>query len=249
MDITPIPAFRDNYIWCLTAKNNPSCVVVDPGDAEPVFAYLQQHSLDLAAILITHHHWDHTGGIAKLLKSYSVPVYGPKHDNVAQLSHVLAENDEVSVPELGLNYRVLDIPGHTLGHIAFYDHESLFCGDTLFSAGCGRLFEGTAEQMWHSLQKMAQLPDTTKVYCAHEYTQANLEFALEVEPNNPDIAARLAQIQAVSLPSTILIEKSTNPFLRCHLDSVKHAAEDFTGRSLPRTIDVFAAIRSKKDIS
>ena len=188
MDVVPVKAFKDNYVW--TLRNATHAAVVDPGEARPVLDYLQREKLVLAAILATHHHPDHVGGIAELRRSFAVPVYGPKNEPIPTLTQPVAEGDRVAIPELGVNFSVLDIPGHTRAHIAYYGAGALFCGDTLFACGCGRLFEGTAEQMYASLAKLAALPDETKVYCGHEYTLANIGFAKAVEPGNSALEQR-----------------------------------------------------------
>ncbi len=253
LTIHPIPAFNDNYIWLLGHPVNANCVVIDPGDAEPVLAKLAKDGLTLSAILITHHHWDHTGGIGELLKHHDVPVFGPKSDGIAELSHPLTEGDQIKVPGIDAEFEILDIPAHTSGHIAYHGHGLVFTGDTLFTAGCGRLFEGTAEQMFDSLSKLAQLPDDTQVYCGHEYTAANLRFAQAVEPDNTDISSRIENVSHLrlqnqpSVPSTLKLEKLTNPFLRCEHDSVKHAAEQYSDKQLKTPIEVFAVIRKWKD--
>ncbi len=185
-----VRAFEDNYIWVIRGNSRTYAALVDPGDAAPVLAALPRLGITPVAILCTHHHADHVGGIPELLEHFpGLPVYGPAHENIDTLTQHLHDNDEVRLPELGLNFRVLEVPGHTRGHIAYFGHGWLFCGDTLFSAGCGRLFEGTAAQMHTSLSRLAGLPGDTRVYCAHEYTQANLRFAQTVEPENADIAA------------------------------------------------------------
>ncbi|MBA3696326.1 MAG: hydroxyacylglutathione hydrolase [Methylotenera sp.] len=220
LQIIPIPAFKDNYIWLL--HNGTKAVIVDPGDAAPVIATLNQLSLSLSAILVTHHHHDHIGGVSTLLKHYSnAAIYAPRYENYNFKHHPVSEPNTVSLPEFGLDFSVIDLPGHTLGHIAYYSPDILFCGDTLFGAGCGRLFEGTPEQMFNSLKKLADLPPTTKVYCTHEYTLHNINFALFLEPNNTDLLQRkydtekLRHASEPSLPSTLILELATNPFLRC----------------------------------
>lgn len=253
IDLIPIPAFKDNYIWLMRSHNQQYAAIVDPGDAAPVLEALKQYQATLSAILITHHHWDHTNGINQLLEHYSVPVFGPANETIPGLTHPLKENDHIELPNLSLDLQVLDIPGHTKGHIAYYNQDSLFCGDTLFTAGCGRLFEGTAEQMLNSLTKLAALPGNTRVYCGHEYTQNNLGFAKAVEPENPDIAQRIAQVANLraqnlpTVPSTIEEEKRTNPFLRCDIPAVINAVEQYAGHKLKNPVEVFVSLRKWKD--
>jgi hydroxyacylglutathione hydrolase len=256
INVITVPAFRDNYLWLFHRADDQRAYVVDPGDAEPVEKALAEHGLSLAGILITHHHPDHTGGIDQLLSRWQVPVYGPAGGSVPQVSEALADGDSVAL-EIGLSFTVLTVPGHTLDHIAYFcDHTEaplVFCGDTLFAGGCGRLFEGTATQMYESLQKLRQLPDNTRVYCAHEYTLANLAFARAVESQNGELAARIKSEQAKrerqepTVPSTIGLEKSTNPFLRCDRESVRKAAETHSGRALTSAEEVLAAVRMWKD--
>ncbi len=249
--VFPIPAFTDNYIWVI--ENNGHCAVVDPGTATPVLDALAAQKLNLVAIILTHHHADHTGGVKKLRCEYNVPVYGPSHEATQWVTHALQEGDEISIHELGVQFSVLDVPGHTSGHIAYYDAESLFIGDTLFAGGCGRLFEGTAAQMHHSLSKLLQLKETTKIYCAHEYTSSNLKFALAVEPNNQDLLQRIDEVQKLreqqlpTIPSLLSEEKLTNPFLRCGEPSVRQAAETYAGQTLQDPVHIFSAIRKWKD--
>lgn len=253
LQVTPVRAFSDNYIWLIhSPRDSRSIVVVDPGDAAPVRSALSTHNLTLSAILLTHHHGDHVGGVAALLRDRAVPVFGPATESVPGHPHPLQEGDVVDLPSLDLRFDVLDVPGHTAGHIAYVGHGAVFCGDTLFSAGCGRLFEGTAEQMSISLAKLASLPDDTAVYCAHEYTVSNLLFGLAVEPGNADSRAYLDECRArrardeATVPSNIRRERNVNPFLRCHQETVKQAAEARAGRRLNRT-EVFAVIREWKD--
>ena len=218
--LLPIPAFSDNYIWLLVQDGK--AWVVDPGDAAPVLQVLHKKNLQLAGILVTHHHADHSGGVIELLQHCPVPVYGPCNSPVSNLiSHALQDGDLIRLGEV--DFSVIAVPGHTLDHIAFYSasEKALFCGDTLFSAGCGRIFEGTYEQMYQSLSKLAALPDDTKVCCAHEYTLSNLRFAVAIEPSNPDVAGYQNHCEALrkenqpTLPSTVGLEKRINPFLRC----------------------------------
>ncbi|MBI0407920.1 MAG: hydroxyacylglutathione hydrolase [Nitrosospira sp.] len=251
LHVTPICAFTDNYIWVI--HDQYYAVVVDPGDALPVLNFLLQQNLKLIAILNTHHHKDHTGGNAVLLGKYSVPIYGPAGEFIPTLTHRLREGDRIYLEELSLSFSVLDIPGHTAGHIAYFGENFLFCGDTLFACGCGRLFEGTAEQMYSSLQKLAELPDATLVYCGHEYTLDNIYFAREVEPNNQilnDLEAsvmKLREQKNSSLPSTIEREKLSNPFLRCNQSEVIHSASHYLNKELSDPVSVFSAIRHWKN--
>ena len=220
LTVVAIPAFKDNYLWLI--HDGVDAAVVDPGDAAPILAALERLNLRLTAILLTHHHADHTGGVPALLAHAAVPVFGPRNDGIAAVTEPLGQGDTVSVPGIGLAVRVIDVPGHTLGHIAYVSDAEhwLFCGDTLFAGGCGRIFEGTPAQMADSLGKLAGLPDTTQVFCAHEYTLSNLRFANAVEPSSPALQARIASDSAKreagvpTVPSTIALEKATNPFLR-----------------------------------
>ena len=253
--IIPIPAFTDNYIWLL--REGPYAAVVDPGDAAPVLAYLDREELILSAIVTTHHHADHVGGNAALLARFPVPVFGPARESIPGRTHALAEGDEITVPGPGLTLRVLDIPGHTAGHIGYVGGDAhagvAFVGDTLFAGGCGRLFEGTPAQMAASLGKLAALPASTRVYCAHEYTLANLRFALAVEPGNAALRDRQRRDQEKrdrglpTVPSTIAEERATNPFLRASEPAVFAAAEAHAGRRLADPVDAFAVVREWKN--
>lgn len=260
LNIHPIPALETNYFWLLQpSAESPGVYIMDPGDAKPVIERLEAGQFQLMGIIITHHHWDHTNGINDLLAHYSVPVYGPDSPRIPQITHKLADGDFLELP--GLRFEVLGVPGHTLDHIAYLCHQGdcndqpnlLFCGDSLFAGGCGRMFEGQPAQMLASLEKLSALPDSTLVYCSHEYTQPNLEFALEVEPANERLRARLREVddlrarKEMTLPSTIGLEKGTNPYLRCHLPDVKAMAELHTGQQLNANAEVFAAIRLWKD--
>jgi hydroxyacylglutathione hydrolase len=254
LEVVPVKAFKDNYIWTLRAAGHAA--VVDPGEARPVLEYLEREKLALAAILATHHHADHVGGIAELLLAHpGVPVYGPRHEPIATLTRAVAEGDTVRIGELGLEFAVLDIPGHTRAHIAYYGAGALFCGDTLFACGCGRLFEGTAEQMYASLQKILSLPDSTLVYCGHEYTLANIGFARSVDPGNERLSARERRDRATrdagrpTLPSTLGEEKATNPFLRCREPAVVDSVNKYLGSRVSDPVRVFAAIRDWKNRS
>lgn len=251
--VLPVPAYKDNYIWLISRSDTSYVVIVDPGAAQPVLHALERLALIPMAILITHHHWDHTTGLAELLQHYPVPVYGPAREPVVGVSHALRGGDRVTLAEIELSLEVLDVPGHTRGAISYYGKEMLFCGDTLFTAGCGRLFEGTPEQMHASLAKLAALPDTTQVYCGHEYTLENLHFATLVEPENRAIRARLRETATLrehgtfTVPAPLGVEKRTNPFLRASVPEVIAAAEKFAGRPLKSGAEVFAVLRHWKD--
>jgi hydroxyacylglutathione hydrolase len=249
--IHAVPAFKDNYIWVL--EDGHSAVAVDPGDAAPVQAFLEERGLELAAVLATHHHADHVGGLPELARRWSCQTAGPAREVAAALDRRLAEGDRITVPGVGVTLQTLDIPGHTAGHIALFGEGVVFCGDTLFACGCGRLFEGTAEQMVNSLGKLTRLPEATRVYCGHEYTLANIRFAEAVEPGNRRLAERKAREVAKrsrgepTLPSTIAEELATNPFLRCEEPEVVASAERHAGRRLTTPVEVFAEIRTWKN--
>ncbi len=251
LEVVPLQAFKDNYIW--TLRNATHAAVVDPGESGPVFEYLAREKLALCAILATHHHPDHVGGIADLLGKLRVPVYGPKDEPIPTLTAPVGGGDQVRIPELGASFDVIDIPGHTRAHIAYYGLESLFCGDTLFACGCGRLFEGTAEQMHASLSRLAALPDATRVYCGHEYTVANIAFARTVEPDNALLAERERKAKALraqgkpTLPSTLGEERATNPFLRSSEPAVIESANKYLGARVSDPVKIFAAIRDWKN--
>jgi hydroxyacylglutathione hydrolase len=251
LHIHAVPAFRDNYIWAL--ENGREAVVVDPGEAAPVEAFLAHRGLKLAAILATHHHADHVGGMPELVARWRCATFGPAREIPAGIDHRLAEGDRIAVPGIGITLEVLDIPAHTAGHIAYSGSDLLFCGDTLFACGCGRLFEGTAEQMAGSLAKLARLPGATRVHCGHEYTLANIRFAEAVEPGNARLRERRIRDEAKrargepTLPSTIADELATNPFLRCGEPEVIAAASKHAGRALRDPIEVFTEIRAWKN--
>jgi len=251
LEIVPLPAFQDNYIW--TLRSGKLAAVVDPGEARPVLDYLAKEGLSLASILATHHHPDHVGGIAELVARHKVPVFGPKGEPIPALTHPVGEGDRADIPGLDASFSVLDIPGHTRAHVAYYGLGSLFCGDTLFACGCGRVFEGTAAQMLESLSKLAALPDETKVYCGHEYTLANIRFARAVDPGNALLASREERAQRLrdagrpTLPSTLGEERATNPFLRCAEPAVVDSANKYLGSRVADPVRVFAAIREWKN--
>lgn len=254
LSIQPIRAFDDNYIWLLTREGCKDCVVVDPGDDDPVRAVLRERGLRLKAILITHKHGDHVGGVDGLKKDWpKAIVYGPKHEPIKSVERSLVSGDIVELKKLNLSFDVIDVPGHTEGHIAYYMPGVLFCGDTLFSCGCGRVFSGTYEQLSDSLLSLGELPANTLVYCAHEYTQDNIGFAKWVEPDNPDLhmrEERVGELRAADLPSVpsyLGEEFLTNPFMRTDEPVVIEAAERWAGRRLNSQAEVFRALRTWKD--
>jgi len=214
--IDPIEAFQDNYIWLI--HNDQNSVIVDPGDAGPVISALERKNLNLVAILITHHHADHIGGVMELQEKYPhIKIFAPQKDKYDFVNISLKNGDEINIPELQINYKIIEIPGHTRGHIAYYDKKNLFCGDTLFACGCGKIFDGTHEQMYNSLKKISALPKDTKIYCAHEYTKKNISFALSLDPDDTNLKLRKALISNIknTIPSSLEEELKTNPFLKC----------------------------------
>ncbi|RTZ75237.1 MAG: hydroxyacylglutathione hydrolase [Gammaproteobacteria bacterium] len=254
LEITPIPAFEDNYIWLLHRPGNPACAVVDPGDEDPVMERLETEGLELDAILVTHKHGDHVGGVGALKARWpGARVYGPVHEPVSGLDQRLSEGDQVVLEPLDAAFRIMEVPGHTEGHLAYSGEGVLFCGDTLFAGGCGRVFSGTYEQLSDSLRRIASLPSETLVYCAHEYTLANLGFAKWVEPDNQALLAREKMERerrehgAPTLPSTLALELATNPFLRTGEPTVIAAAEAWAGKPLHGHREVFRTLRQWKD--
>jgi len=251
LGIEAIPAFADNYIWALS--NQGRCVLVDPGDAAGPLDYLRRHELELTGILLTHHHHDHVGGVAAIRRRHPAPAWGPRDPRMPADVTPVAAGERVSIEAPALDFEVLETPGHTSTHIAFYGHGMLFCGDTLFSSGCGRLFEGSPEQMQASLDRLAALPDDTAVYCAHEYTEANCRFAMQVEPDNASLRARAAEVRAqrarggITLPSRLDGEKRFNPFLRTREPAVIDAAQQREPGTPDRPEAVFGVIRRWKD--
>lgn len=257
LTIQTVPAFDDNYLWVFHAAGSSRAYVVDPGDARPIETALERSRLELAGILVTHHHGDHIGGINALLAARpkeTIAVYGPHSPNIPQITHPLTQGQTLELDD-GIRFEVLEVPGHTLDHIAYYNHDDavLFCGDTLFAGGCGRMFEGNPAQMQASLEKLSQLPGNTLVYCAHEYTESNLRFALAVEPDNTELIARAAstsilrQSNQATVPSRLSDELATNPFVRVHEAPVIAAASRYCAAELSGPAEVFAQLRGWKD--
>ncbi|WP_448568408.1 hydroxyacylglutathione hydrolase [Thalassotalea ganghwensis] len=258
IDIYPIKAFSDNYIWAISHHQNNKLTLVDPGDASVCIDYIEQHQLQLDTILITHHHSDHIGGVVQLRhycqdKGWTITIYGPAKEAIDLSDIQLSDGQHIHIDSLGVDFTVLEVPGHTLGHIAYYADNTLFCGDTLFSGGCGRIFEGTAEQMFTSLNRLASLSGDTKVYCTHEYTLANLTFALAVEPDNVELIDYYNHVKNrldngdISLPSTIEQERKINPFLRCQQHTIQESAMEYASIEKINTLTTFATIREWKN--
>jgi len=259
LNISPIAAFSDNYFWAIARDGSAKIAVVDPGDAKPVIDYLEKKQKQLALILITHWHPDHIGGVNELAALYGVPVVGPGSAHIPQVTNLVKEGDEVTLFKglFGETLKVIAVPGHTLDHIAYFVDSAtaprLFCGDTLFSSGCGRLFEGDGPMMWNSLNKIKQLPENTEIYCAHEYTLSNLKFALAVEPDNTAVIRRIEQANTLraanqpTVPTTLKQELHFNPFLRCDQKSITNS---ISARENVQNCDeqtIFTALRRWKD--
>ncbi|PMH41080.1 hydroxyacylglutathione hydrolase [Vibrio sp. 10N.286.49.B3] len=249
LQIKSIPAFNDNYIW-LIENSDQRCAVVDPGDATPVLKYLEQHGLTLDAILVTHHHNDHIGGVPDLVRQFpNIDVVGPRSEPIPTLTHPMDDGDQLQL--FGEIFLVTELPGHTKGHIGYIGDGKLFCGDVLFSAGCGRIFEGTPEQMFNSLNKILSLPEETEIYCAHEYTAGNLAFALAVEPENASLHRYREQVNRLrvqnkpTLPTTLSHEKQINPFLRYEQPSVMRSVSKRCHVS--DSLSIFTALREWKN--
>ncbi|MFA7667180.1 MAG: hydroxyacylglutathione hydrolase [Burkholderiaceae bacterium] len=260
--VLPIDAFSDNYLWLLRAPDGDAAVAIDPGDAAPVRAQLAESGLRLIAILLTHHHADHVGGVAELVEEWSCPVYGPAGEEIATVDRPLMGGDRFVIEGLtDTPFEVIDVPGHTSGHIAYHcgpigddPRPLLFCGDTLFAAGCGRIFEGTPAQMLASLDRLAELDDDTLVYCAHEYTVSNLHFAAAADPESPLVAERLAEAIRMrelgerTVPTLIGIERATNPFLRSDEPAHLRTLAERLGRAPESRLEVFTALREWKNV-
>ena len=257
LNVSRLKAFEDNYIW-LIHSNNPanekSIIIVDPGDQDPVLDAIKNNHYQPHAIFITHHHGDHCGGVKEILQHYDIPVYGPTNEQIRSVSHHCKQDDKIIFDDMNLSFSVMDVPGHTRGHIAFLGHQCLFIGDTLFAGGCGKLFEGSFEQMQQSLASLLELDDQTLIYCAHEYTQDNLKFALIADPKNKallqriDITNKLRNKQQATVPSLLKLEKATNPFLRFNETSIIDNAEKYSGLTLTNPVDTFKVVRQWKDL-
>ncbi|MFV1975956.1 MAG: hydroxyacylglutathione hydrolase [Candidatus Scalindua sp.] len=251
--INPLPSLQDNYIWLLIDAVNSTAIIIDPGTAIGCEKFFEQHNIRPVAMLITHRHWDHVDGIEQLKQKFDIPVFGPATEFIPCLTTPLNSNDSVNIPELNLDFQIIDIGGHTAGHIGYLLDDKLFCGDTLFSAGCGRLFDGTAEQLHESLQRIKQLPEKTVIYCAHEYTLDNLRFAQAVDPDNQAIQSRIEEVKALrasnlpSLPFTLKDELRYNPFLRTEKESIMQAVAEYSGVQINNSEDCFRYLRLWKD--
>ena len=251
LTLIALPAFEDNYIWVL--HDGHHAVAVDPGDPAPLMAFLDAHQLSLTAVLITHHHRDHTGGNTALRQRYNCAIYAPLNPRIPAATHILHGGDSVDIDAPALHFAVLATPGHTLDHISYVGHGYLFCGDTVFGCGCGKLFEGNPAMMAASLDALLSLPDATRVCCAHEYTLSNIDFAKTIDGDNPALLAReradrdLRAHGRPTLPSTLGLEKATNPFLRFHDQVMTTFAARYLNRLHPSPAEVFGAIRAAKD--
>jgi len=252
-DILAIPALNDNYIWAIVHPEKKTAVIVDPGEAPPVIDFLDQQKLKLVGILITHHHWDHTNGIEAILQHHPASVYAPSNEKVILCDHPVKGGDTIKLSAANLQFDVMAIPGHTLGHVVYISNHWAFTGDTLFTGGCGRAFEGSPDQLYHSLVELTKLSPETRIYCGHEYTKKNLQFAALVEPENMKIAERIHNTDSrisknlPTVPATLNEEFLTNPFLRCQEPQVQQAAAKYCGYPLADNVAVFAALRRWKD--
>lgn len=253
LTILPVPALTDNYVWLLKSSSGPETIILDPGEAEPVINAISQQQLKPIAILNTHQHYDHVNGIKSLVETYQLPVYGSSAEFVPCLTHDLKDKQSVFVDSAFPEFEILNIPGHTAGHIAYLYEDKLFSGDTIFSAGCGRLLGGTAEQLFDSIQQLCRLPKHTKIYATHEYTEQNLLFAKLIEPENEALISYQQEVRQlrkqgqVTLPTTIEQELAINPFLRCEQPAVKESVSRYAERDLIEPKEVFAALRIWKD--
>ncbi len=255
--IKPLPAIKDNYIWVIQHSEDRDVYIVDPGEAEPVHRFLRENQAGIKKILLTHQHWDHVTGIAELVSLYHCPVYGPKIEKHPTVTHTLSEGDTVALWD-DLSATIWETPGHMPDHICWLLHGSMplsvLCADTLFSIGCGRIFRGTPEELFNSLKRLAELPDETRLYPAHEYTLANLNFALTVEPDNQDLILEYQRVTALrqsgtaSLPTSVAKEKHLNPFLRCKEEAIWTAVSRYVGRKLTNELEVFTELRRWKDV-